>query len=1569
MKAHWETMFKWLEMHAEDPTDKHRRHLLTIFILSIFIALTLISVINVFEMLWSPTLDTPLYLAEDTLALVVLAGSYQLNRAGHTQVAAMIFLALLVVACFTFASSSSFHLALLACCVPLVMASFILVPVSSFAFALLSVAGYIALTLANGVPLQDISKFALVLFSLALVSWLIATCLEKALETMRASKMQYQTLVQNIGEGIAIVDTHERLVFANSAAETIFGVSAGGLIDRNLREFLSLEQYDFVRKQTEQRRQGAQSTYEIEITQPHGKARHLSVTATPQFDSSGQVTGTFGIFRDITDFKMVEEKLRESEHRYREIFNNMSEGLFLLQVTEDERFRLIEMNQSLAQSMGIPPEAVVGKFVEEMQPAAASQTVFAQFRRCVEAGTLIEEEVELDLPSGHRSYSSSLIPLRDPSGRIYRIVVVARDLTERKQAEKSLRASEEKYRTLFEESFDGLFITSPNGKILDMNRKSVMMFGYDTKDEMLRLDLEKDVYASPPDRQRILAQVNAQGAADYEVVVKKKNGEKMITHCSLTAVKNDAGAITSYRGIIRDITASKQADAALRESEARFRAVAESANDAIITIDSLGNITFWNKAACAIFGYSEKEILGRSATMLLPEEYRAGFQHEIKTLGVTGERRRIGRVEEKRGRRKDGGEFPIEYSLATWQTSAGQFFTAMMRDITMQKQAQEALRESEQRYRFLFETAPIGIGITNLAGNVLAANQTLQKITGYPLEELKATGAGFINPDEVRQLGETLSKSGRVLDWETRLTRKDGTVYTGLFNLHLIEMNGQKVIFAGVQDITQRKQAEEEIHRRATEFATLYETANSLATQRELPSLLEFTIETATAQLYADAGLICLYDTAQNDLQVAVAKNLDIQIGARLKLGEGLSGKVAENRQPMLVNDYQAWEGRSVECRESSTIAAVVVPILHGAELIGVLSILDTQEPTHKFNDSDVRFLTLLATQVASAMHNARLFQEVTTNAEQLALLYDAGLTLNRVLDPQEQLRLLLEIAVKTLHAERAEFFRFDAASNSLRYELSAGHAEKYVEARMRDEYFALGEERGLVGWVAKYRLPLYLPNVTRDPRWMIINPEIRSSLWVPVEHENHLHGVLTLTSMRVNAFTAQDERLLVLFANQVAVAMESARMYEETRRRAETLEVLNGAALHIQQRFDASEVLKTACDELRQFGTFASAFLAEGNQLNHAHTSMSPELLDEYVATFGERGIPLSIPLSAIEPVWSKLESGESAMERGLLPQIISLMPPESRQVGEWLYAKSGQGSVLFAPLTRAGATVENETIGVMTVIGDQLNASDVLAVALFARHTSIAMENARLTEHVVENKALRELDRLRSELVANVSHELRTPLGLIKLLCSNLLREDVRFPEAERREFLGEIEEESDKLERIVGNLLDISRIQNGRLQLDKQPMNLRELIERVITSTTTLDTAHRFAQDLPSTPFVAIVDAKRIEQVLSNLLNNAIKYSPPGGTITVRGIREGDQLLIQVSDQGIGIAQSDLARIFERFYRADNETTRRVGGVGLGLAICREIVEAHGGSIWAESTQNVGSTFSFILPLAGG
>ena len=227
------------------------------------------------------------------------------------------------------------------------------------------------------------------------------------------------------------------------------------------------------------------------------------------------------------------------------------------------------------------------------------------------------------------------------------------------------------------------------------------------------------------------------------------------------------------------------------------------------------------------------------------------------------------------------------------------------------------------------------------------------------------------------------------------------------------------------------------------------------------------------------------------------------------------------------------------------------------------------------------------------------------------------------------------------------------------------------------------------------------------------------------------------------------------------------------------------------------------------------------------------------------------------------------------------------------------------------------------------------------------------------------KELDQMKSQLLSIVSHELRTPLASIKGFATTLLREDVEWDEASRREFLTIIDQESDRLSELIGNLLDMSRIEAGTLRVEPERIDLRPIIQETAAAFQRMTSLPIVLQIPPALPML-LADPRRIRQVLRNLIENAIKYSPDGGTITISVTSTADHLWVSVSDQGIGIEPEKLPNIFGRFYQIDTSPTRRVGGIGLGLSICKAIVEAHHGQIWAESQPGVGSTFHFTLPL---
>jgi PAS domain S-box-containing protein len=231
----------------------------------------------------------------------------------------------------------------------------------------------------------------------------------------------------------------------------------------------------------------------------------------------------------------------------------------------------------------------------------------------------------------------------------------------------------------------------------------------------------------------------------------------------------------------------------------------------------------------------------------------------------------------------------------------------------------------------------------------------------------------------------------------------------------------------------------------------------------------------------------------------------------------------------------------------------------------------------------------------------------------------------------------------------------------------------------------------------------------------------------------------------------------------------------------------------------------------------------------------------------------------------------------------------------------------------------------------------------------------------------AERIVEQMKSDFVSTVSHQLRAPLTSIYGFAETLLRRDVLFGEAERETFLGYIASEAQRLTSIVDTLLSVARLEAGDLQVELVPTDLRAVVSEAVTSVqqTTDVNGHRFVLQLPDEPLSASADREKLGQILTNLLDNAVKYSPSGGTVTVEAQRRAGRVEIRVVDEGQGIPEAERERIFSKFHRTDS--ARSAGGAGLGLFIARGLVTAMGGRIWVDSAEGGGSSFAFELPLA--
>ncbi|MBA7679597.1 Sensor protein kinase WalK [subsurface metagenome] len=224
-----------------------------------------------------------------------------------------------------------------------------------------------------------------------------------------------------------------------------------------------------------------------------------------------------------------------------------------------------------------------------------------------------------------------------------------------------------------------------------------------------------------------------------------------------------------------------------------------------------------------------------------------------------------------------------------------------------------------------------------------------------------------------------------------------------------------------------------------------------------------------------------------------------------------------------------------------------------------------------------------------------------------------------------------------------------------------------------------------------------------------------------------------------------------------------------------------------------------------------------------------------------------------------------------------------------------------------------------------------------------------------------------MRTELLSNVSHELRTPLATVKGYSTMLLDYDRRLRRDEKRKYLRFIDKASDRLVELIDQLLDMSRLEAGLTEIKKEPASISRLIKEVVAETQVRKPGRQLVMDLPKRLPRSNIDARRIRQVLENLIDNAIKYSGEEMEVVISARQVRRKLLVSVTDRGIGIPGDDLPRVFDRIYRTRQRKVIEVGGAGLGLSICQKLVEAHKGRIWIESEEGKGTAVFFTLPLA--
>ena len=398
-----------------------------------------------------------------------------------------------------------------------------------------------------------------------------------------------------------------------------------------------------------------------------------------------------------------------------------------------------------------------------------------------------------------------------------------------------------------------------------------------------------------------------------------------------------------------------------------------------------------------------------------------------------------------------------------------------------------------------------------------------------------------------------------------------------------------------------------------------------------------------------------------------------------------------------------------------------------------------------------------------------------------------------------------------------------------------------------------------------------------------------------------------------------------------------------------------------------AALIARATSRSIRQL-TRAAKQIATG-ELDQQIMVNARDEIGELAHAFNEMSQSLKKTIAGIEEEGNKLSTVLSTMADGVIMTDDERTVVMANTAAEYLFDFK-ESNILGQPLIQAVYDYEIDEIakGCLNLSQEQSTQLELGLSRTFIRAIAVPLRVERFAGVLLlfqDLTQMRNLQTTRREFVGNVSHELRTPLSTIKAIVETLANGAIE-DRAKTSDFLAKIDAEVDKLTQMVGELTELSRIETGQIELNREKINLRQLIDEVINRIAPQAERQKIAisNDIPAELPYPQADRERIGQVIQNLLHNAIKFTPPSGNVVISSEYKRHLVVVSVTDNGIGISSEDLPHVFERFYKADK--ARSGGGTGLGLAIAKHIIQAHGGAIWAQSQQGKGSTFSFNLPI---
>jgi PAS domain S-box-containing protein len=1314
---------------------------------------------------------------------------------------------------------------------------------------------------------------------------------------LRQSEHELRVLTDNVPAMFSYVGADRCYRYVNRRYEEWLGLPVAEITGKQVRHVLGETAYAQAAPHVEAALAGQRVQFEATIAHKTDSQRSVAVEYVPDSDAHGKVSGFFVLVTDITERKRSEIALRESEERFRGTLEGMLEGCQI--VGFDWRYRYI--NAAAALNGRSTVAALLGRTMQEAYPGIEHTPLFARLQRCMEQRVTEQFTNEFVFPDGAQGWFELVVqPVAEG------IFIRSGDITERRRAETALRESEARYRQLFEAESDAIFLVNlETGRFVDANESALRLYGY-SREECLRLGVA-DISAEPERSREAVATGKRTVPLRWH---RKKDGTPFPVE--IAGSYFESGGHPMHVAAIRDITERYQAEAALRDSETRYRLLAENGTDVIWLLD-LGSqrFTYVSPSVERLRGYTAAEVMQQTlAEVMTPESYQmvaAALPVRLAAFAAGDESVRTQTHEICQGRR-DGSRLQTEVvtTLITDERGRVTHIQGVTRDITERKRAAVALRESEVHFRTLADSGQALVWTSGLDQQCNYFNQPWLDFTGRTLAQEQGSGwTEGVHPDDLERCVQTYRAAferRERFSMDYRLRRFDGEYRwfqdngTPRFN-----HQGEFVGYIGhCLDITERRAAEERSR-------LLRNLGLGMAGATNEAEALRLCLTTALGVAGMDGGGIYLMDERTGHLELAHHTGLSDEFVAAVARFTPESPNARWARQGMVFHGCVAKLDlpTSAAERQEGLRALSSLPVHREGELIALLNVAshsaDEIQPAARHSLESVAgvmagLLQRLRAQAALRQAHAELEQRVIERTAQLEQEVADRRLAEAVLRESEQFNVAVlnslpaqiavvdrEGTVLGVNARWHQFAGENGAGNDPQVQVGANYLEVCRQASRQGDGLAQAALEGIQAVLSGVRGEFQLEYPCASPsldRWFLLQvTPVASGL-----------GEAILSHLDITARRQADAQL-----RKLRSAVEQSPTVVVITDREGTIEYVNPSFTE-QTGYTAAEAVGQNPRVLK----------------SGAHP---PEFYIE---------------------LWQTLRAGR--VWRGELCN------------------------------RRKDGTLYWEATAIAPIRDDQGHLTHFVAIK------EDITDRRRVAEELRQAKESADAaNASKSRFLANMSHEIRTPMNAILGFAQLMDRDPTLTPQQRQR--LSTINSSGEHLLRLISDILDLSKIEAGRAQLTLADCDFRALLKdaQSLFALRAEEKRLRFeVQVAADVPERLHADAGKVRQVLLNLLANAVKFTARG-RICLRVTAEpapaaagrpvATRLCLEVADTGVGIAPPELERVFDPFQQTES-SQQQGGGTGLGLAISRQLARLMSGDLTVTSEVDAGSTFRFTF-----